>query len=106
MKTSVINFVEVFTDCPGGRLRVNGDYSGEQFREDVLKPALTTHEKVTLNLTGAYGFPSSFIDEAFGVLVEHLGYDLVRSKLVIQIDDDPLALKEIEEAMLAHTKAK
>jgi hypothetical protein len=97
-----INFVEEFTDCPGGRLEIHGDHSGQAFREHILKPALVSHDHVTLNLDGAVGFPSSFIDEVFGVLSEQMGYDVITQKLTIQLTDDPLALKEIAECMLAH----
>ena len=35
-----INFVEDFKDLPGPRYREQGPGSGEEFREDFLKPAL------------------------------------------------------------------
>jgi hypothetical protein len=102
MKTTTINFVNDFTDCPGGRLKIYGEYSGEEFREKWLEPALTEHDRVVLNLNGAMGFPASFIDEAFGVLVAERGEAEVNRKLVIQLDDNPIALAEIREAMAAH----
>ncbi len=102
MSETTINFVQDFTDCPGGRLEIHGDHSGQQFREKILRPALDKFNTVVLNLDGAVGFPSSFIDEVFGVLSEQIGYDLMKQKLVIKLTDDPLALREIEECMLAH----
>jgi hypothetical protein len=102
MTETQINFIEGFTDCPGGRLKIHGDYSGEEFRTAILKPALDRFDRVTLNLDGAVGFPSSFIDEVFGTLSREIGYDALQSKLIIILTDDPLALKEIHNCMLAH----
>jgi len=102
MSEKHIHFVKEFTDCPGGRLRIHGDFSGEAFRDDILKPALDNHDLVTVHLDGAVGFPSSFIDEVFGIVSERIGYENVKKKLIIDLSDDPLALQEIEECMLAH----
>jgi hypothetical protein len=102
MTIKQIHFVNEFTDCPGGRLEIHGDFSGQTFRENILKPALLSNDMVKLDLNGAVGFPSSFIDEVFGVLATDLGYDLLMAKLKINLTDDPLALKEIGECMLAH----
>lgn len=58
---------------PGGRYRADGPYSGEWFREEVLRPALESAaqggDRVTVDLDGAPGYGSSFLDEAFGGLV-------------------------------------
>ena len=102
MTEKTINFVREFTDCPGGRLEIHGDYSGQEFREKILKPALQNYDRVKLEMNGAVGFPSSFIDEVFGILASEIGYDVLRAKLVIDLSDDPLAMKEIDECMLAH----
>ena len=66
-----IKVVEDFSPSPGGRFRRDGPFSGEQFREDVLRPALITGEEVTIDLDGAFGYPSSFLEEAFGGLIRH-----------------------------------
>ena len=102
MNQKEINFVQEFTDCPGGRLEIHGEFSGQEFRERFLRPALDVYDHVILNLDGAIGFPSSFIDEVFGVLAEQVGYDKLKQKLQINLTDDPLALKEIDDCMLAH----
>lgn len=102
MKTTTIKFAKEFTDCPGGRSRINGDFSGEQFRKDVLEPALARYERVVLDLNGVFSFPASFVDEAFGVLVEERGLDAVKNQLVLKLEDNPVALESIEEAMAGH----
>jgi len=105
MKSRTIKFVTEFTDTPGGRYRLHGDFSGEQFREEVLAPALRDFDEVVLDLNGAFGFPSSFIDEAFGILVEKIGLAAVNRKLRILLDDDDVALHEIEQSMREHKSA-
>ncbi len=58
-----------FSRSPAGRYVKDGPYSGEAFRENLLRPALIEHERVVVDLTGALGFGSSFLEEAFGGLV-------------------------------------
>lgn len=58
-----------FSRSPAGRHEVDGPFSGEKFREDLLIPALKGDERVEIDLRGALGFGSSFLEEAFGGLV-------------------------------------
>ncbi len=55
-----------FSKFPGGRYRVNGKFSGEEFRDDHLLPALNSSENVHILLDGTAGYGSSFLEEAFG----------------------------------------
>ena len=57
-----------FTKYPGGRFVKDGPGSGEQFRRDVLLPAFKQSGKICVLLEGAYGYPISFLEEAFGGL--------------------------------------
>lgn len=82
-------FSQEYTKYPGGRLRKDGPYSGEAFREDVLLPLLASCQRLELDLTGAYGFGSSFLDEAFGEVGKRLGISACRSRLSFLADDDP-----------------
>lgn len=66
-----IKIVEDFSPSPGGRFRKDGPFSGEQFREDILCPALENFEKIQVELDGAFGYPSSFLEEAFGGLIRN-----------------------------------
>ncbi len=102
MKTKTIHFAKEFTDCPGGRSRIDGDFSGEEFRKDFLEPALADYDRVILDLNGVFSFPPSFIDEAFGALVDDRGLDYVRERLILQLEDSSVALEAINEAMLGH----
>ena len=69
MKTICIG--KDFTTTPIGRYREDGNLSGEVFREDYLIPALndTTFSKVVVDLAGAEGYGSSFLEEVFGGLI-------------------------------------
>ena len=57
---------EEFSRYPGPRFRRLGDFSGEEFRDDVLIPLLRENDKVVLHLDGVAGYGSSFFEEAFG----------------------------------------
>lgn len=67
--------IRVIDRCPypGGRYVADGPYSGEFFREEVLRPQLTaaisSREVLTVVLDGAPGYGSSFLEEAFGGLI-------------------------------------
>ena len=58
---SRINIAEEFTDSPGARLRKDGEFSGEQFREELLIPrlkALKPNEILEINFDGPFGYLS------------------------------------------------
>lgn len=58
-----------YTPTPAGRLRSDGPFSGQRFREDILAPALRSGSVVELNLDGMVSLPSSFWEESTGGLV-------------------------------------
>jgi hypothetical protein len=60
-----------FSDSPVGRYPQDSDFNGERFREEFLVPALEAEKLVTVNIDGAEGYGSSFLDEAFGGLVRN-----------------------------------
>ena len=106
MKKREIHLVEEFTDSPGGRFRKQGDYSGQQFREEMLIPALDDEQTdlVVVNLDGALGLPSSFLDEAFGVTAEmHPGKI---HKLRVVVTDNEVAFKIVRDCMVKHGDEK
>jgi len=65
----MIKVAQEFSKYPAGRFRSDGEWSGERFRDQLLVPALSKGEKVTVLLDGAEGYGSSFLEEAFGGLV-------------------------------------
>lgn len=89
MKT--IHIAEDFSKYPAGRYNKDGPFSGEAFRRKFLEPNLKQNEDLLIDLDGARGYGSSFLEEAFGGLVR-LGYpkeDLKR-KLKIKAKNESL----------------
>ena len=62
-----------FSKTPGGRFRKHGPFSGEEFREDVLRDllgrAIGSGDRLLIVLDGTHGYGSSFLEEAFGGLI-------------------------------------
>ncbi len=65
----MIEIARDFSRTPAGRYFSDGPASGERFREEFLIPVLKTSEHVEIKLDGAAGYPSSFLEEAFGGLI-------------------------------------
>ena len=87
-----------FSDVPGGRFLTDGPFSGEAFRERLLRPALNAPGDVTIDLRGTEGFGSSFLEEAFGGLVRlrHYSKEELHRRLHF-LSDDPTLIDEIWE---------
>lgn len=80
-----IDIAKDFSPTPGGRYRADGRWSGEEFRETFLVPALRAGNSVEVDLDGPLGFTTSFLEEAFGGLVRIFGPDVVgRVKFVAE----------------------
>lgn len=94
MANKTIVLIEDFTDAPGGRFREDGDFSGEQFRDDELLPALK-EGTVTVDLNGALGLPASFLDESFGAVARK--HSKLVERLTIVLDDNEIAQKHLSE---------
>lgn len=90
-----------FTDLPGGRYEKFGKFSGEEFREKVLIELLKD-EKVIIDLDDVYGYPPSFLEEAFGGLVREYkySYNELRRKLEFISKEQP----ELPEKIFNHIK--
>lgn len=74
-----IKVAEQFSRFPAGRFVKDGPFSGELFRQKYLAPALKGTEDLVVDMDGARGYGSSFLEEAFGGLIRMgLPKDLVR----------------------------
>ena len=105
MEQTVINIEKQFSKYPAGRYKADGPYSGERFRDDFLLPALKTQGgRVVVELDGARGYGSSFLEEAFGGLVR-AGFtaEQLLDRLHLQSQDVSL-LDEIREYILEQSK--
>jgi STAS-like domain of unknown function (DUF4325) len=89
-----------FTDRPGVRFRSNGKRSGEEFRQEWLKPAFerarAANRRLLVDLDGAYGYATSFLEEAFGGLTRDMkGPDNVLPYILIKTDEEPRQLARV-----------
>ncbi|MGN4979434.1 MULTISPECIES: STAS-like domain-containing protein [unclassified Aeromonas] len=87
-----------FSEFPGARYRKLGPYSGEEFRDDVLIPAIKDNNHVIVNFDGVFGYGSSFLEEVFGGLIRSgIKQDVVMNIISSAIsNDDPDILLEIK----------
>jgi hypothetical protein len=73
MVDHIISIAENFSRYPGPRYRQDGPNSGQQFREEILIPALQDARNsggvVSVGLDGVAGYGSSFLEEVFGGLL-------------------------------------
>lgn len=64
-----ISIAKEFSDVPWGRFPSDSDFCGQNFRDQLLLPAIKKGHVVEVDLDGVEGFGSSFLEEAFGGLV-------------------------------------
>ena len=86
--------IEVKKTCPypSGRYRRDGLGSAEEFRDDVLQPALESERLVTLDFSGIHGVGESFLEEVFGGLARVHGHSeqelMTRLNVIADTDTD------------------
>ena len=89
-----------FSETPGARHRDEGNFSGEEFRDDLLikkyNEARAQRQKLTIDLDGGYGYPISFLEEAFGGLARIFSAQEVLETLDFISDDEPALIEEIK----------
>lgn len=85
MTSCTLHIAKDFSPNPAGRYVSDGPFSGEAFRERLLWPAIQRCDEVTVDLDGARGFGSSFLEEAFGGLVREHGQSLQALKQKIRV---------------------
>lgn len=92
--------VSEFTELPGPRYTKQGLHSGQEFREKHLKPrferAVQQKEKLLVVLDGVrFGYPTSFLEEAFGGLAREFGVSAVLSTLEFKSAAEPMLIREV-----------
>jgi hypothetical protein len=97
--TLSLNIAAEFSRTPGPRFRSEGKFSGEEFRETILKSRLerALREGVMLHvdLDGGYGYATSFLEEAFGGLARQYDPELILKTLSIKSDEEPYLVEDI-----------
>ena len=98
-----------YTETPGPRYQNEGEYSGEHFRKTVLlnlvQEAQSKSERIELNLDGGYGYPTSFLEEAFGGLIRELKDKSLLNLFDFISDEEPALINEIKDYMRAASEA-
>lgn len=85
MENKKYNFAEEFTKNPGLRFRKLSEFSGEEFREDVLEKFFTENKKIIINIDGIESsLGSSFLSEAFGNIAVKYGKEKFME--IVEID--------------------
>lgn len=76
-----------FTEAPGPRFINQGEHSGEQFYVEVLNGTMAQcireNKELDILLDGTAGYPSSFLDQAFGELVYDFTREIVEQRVHI-----------------------
>jgi hypothetical protein len=94
-----LNIAAEFAVTPGPRKRTEGDHSGQEFLEDFLRPRFLSARGsgvfLNVNLNGAAGYPTSFLEEAFGGLARAFGEQAVTETLRLTCDDEPYIADDI-----------
>lgn len=95
MAIKTINVEKDFSRYPAGRYLSDGPYSGQAFREKLLLPALgLSNEKLVIELDGARGYGSSFLEEAFGGLLRAgLGVSDILGRIEFKTSDASLIVE-------------
>ena len=99
MENKKYNFAEEFTKNPGLRFRKLSEFSGEEFREDVLKKFFTENKKIIINIDDIESsLGSSFLSEAFGNIAVKYGKE--KFKEIVEIDTSSEIGRVTNEEML------
>lgn len=96
----VISIAKEFSDTPGPRARDEGDFSGDQFLEDVLRPAyvqaVTEGSPLLVDLDGTEGYATSFLEATFGGLAREFDAAEILRIITFKSDDEPFLIDEIK----------
>ncbi|MBY0473115.1 STAS-like domain-containing protein [Patescibacteria group bacterium] len=98
---NIISIARDFSVSPGPRYIVEGDFSGELFRNTILEPrfveAIQKKEKLTVDLDGTLGYGTSFLEEAFGGLARLHGIKLVQDNLEVVANEESYLKDDVAE---------
>jgi hypothetical protein len=96
----IIIIAEEFANTPGARNIDEGSFSGEEFLQKALLPAfkhaLKEGQTILIDLDGAEGYATSFLEEAFGGLARIYEPNKVLEILEFKSFDEPLLEDEIK----------
>lgn len=95
-----LQIAKEFSDVPGPRTKNEGPYSAEQFVEELLEPrfrkVVDGNGVLKIDLDGAFGYATSFLEEAFGGLARKYPIDQVLSHLEFKSEEEPYLIDDIK----------
>lgn len=98
------NIAKEYSQIPGPRYVREGKFSGEDFRNTVLLPLINKakqqNDKITIILDGGYGYPTSFLEEAFGGVIRATNDRSILGLLEFVSVEEPALIDEIKLYML------
>ena len=99
-----------FKDNPGARDREDGPNSGQEFLEDLFlerfEKAVEGNYILLVDLTGVWGYPSSFVSGSFGKLSMDRGAELLLKHLKFKSDNNPLNCDKVTNEIQNPTPKK
>ena len=94
-----LKIAKEFSETPGPRARDEGDFSGEQFLDELLAPkyeqAQREHSLLTVDFDGTEGYATSFLEAAFGGLARKYGVEAVHRTVRFKSNDEPYLIDEV-----------
>jgi hypothetical protein len=111
MNEAVLKLVESYPSYkyPGHRDKKQSDNSGEEFRDSILIPFINQNKdrSIVIDLSGAVGYPPSFLDEAFGGCIRN-GIDEIQNVKIIGVDEIEMERikRYITNALKARSQSK
>lgn len=90
-----------FSPTPGFRTKDEGPFPAVDFRDKILFPklkeAIENGDTLKVDLDGAAGYGTSFLEEAFGGLIRVCGLSFqdIKDHLELKSEDDPSYIDEI-----------
>jgi hypothetical protein len=101
MDEFIINIAKDFSPILGGRWTKLGQFSGEQFYNDLLsrkfQDAVSGNQDLHIYLDGTKGYGSSFLDQSFGELARIFGLEKVKKTIVFHTEYSEWVVKYINE---------
>lgn len=107
MRSAMDNVIELniateFSKYPGPRFRKEGNYSGEEFRENFLEKkfaeCIKNDCKLIINLDGGAGYGTSFLEEAFGGLARiYESSESLLNRIEFISNEEPYLIEDINE---------
>ncbi|MHA4737779.1 STAS-like domain-containing protein [Dyadobacter sp. MSC1_007] len=101
--SKMLKIAKDFTRTPGPRYIKEGRFSGEQFRESFLKPAIehaiNGSYRLLVDLDGTAGYGTSFLEESFGGLIreDKLDYEQIIKHIVLSSFEEEYLKDDIAE---------